>query len=464
MIAACPKCSARYRIDRERLQAESVRLRCARCEAVFRVRAPESAPAEPVEPVEPTAERVAAAPAAPPPTPAEGPSTASPPASATAGTPAPVAPPVAAPAAEGGASPAMAQSSEAAPEVPDPTPGAKGERVLIAVPDAELGKQTAELLRTRGLDPIAVVDGVDAMLEIQRQLPRAVLLAADLPKMFGFQVCEVVKRNDSLRETFVVLAGAIHHPDRYRRPPEELYGADAYLEAPDLPDALLPLLERAGILLTPAPAAGPSAPAEEPVAAPAPAPEVEPPSLEVPVAPAAPAGLDAAEPPALDVPEPGALPAAPEAPPPAAPEAPLPAAPEAPLPAAPEAPLPAAPEAVRQRELPPAAPSEPAARPAPMPQGGPAAEVASPPPTADPLADERGKAERLARIIVSDIVLYNEEKFAEAVRAGNVAEVMDADLSEGRTLFDERIDARVRAKGDLLMEELLRVARARGMQ
>ena len=40
MIAACPKCAARYRIERERLEAGAVRLRCARCEAVFRVRPP----------------------------------------------------------------------------------------------------------------------------------------------------------------------------------------------------------------------------------------------------------------------------------------------------------------------------------------------------------------------------------------------------------------------------------------
>ena len=41
MIAACPKCSARYRIDREKLGDGGVRLRCSRCESVFRVRAPQ---------------------------------------------------------------------------------------------------------------------------------------------------------------------------------------------------------------------------------------------------------------------------------------------------------------------------------------------------------------------------------------------------------------------------------------
>ena len=40
MIAACPKCGARYRIERGRLRRDGTRLRCSRCEAVFRVSPP----------------------------------------------------------------------------------------------------------------------------------------------------------------------------------------------------------------------------------------------------------------------------------------------------------------------------------------------------------------------------------------------------------------------------------------
>jgi hypothetical protein len=81
---------------------------------------------------------------------------------------------------------------------------------------------------------------------------------------------------------------------------------------------------------------------------------------------------------------------------------------------------------------------------------------------ADPLAAERAQAERLARIIVSDIVLYNEEKFSAAVRSGGVLETMRDELAEGRTLFRERIDVQVRDERDFLADELVRVARARG--
>lgn len=343
MIAACPKCAARYRIDRERLKPEGVRLRCARCEAVFRVRMPEAAAG-----VEPAPAALATPPAGTPQTAAQAPSSA--PAASEQGSAQPSAPP-----------PAPASGSGAAP------------LILVAIPDAELAKQCENAVADLGFRAACAVDGVEAMLEIQRQLPEIVVLAASLPRMFGFQICEIVKRNESLRDIRVVLVGSVHHRDRYRRPPGDLYGADEFIEEPDLPDALSDLLRRIG-----GAAPGPS---QEPSAA----------ASELPT---------------------------------------------------PEQPLPRQPAAAPEPALsPPGAPSD-----------------------DDGLDAEREKAERLARIIVSDIILYNEEKFTAAVEAGNVHQAMSADLDEGRGLFVERIDERVRDECDYLVAELLRVARERGVR
>jgi hypothetical protein len=94
----------------------------------------------------------------------------------------------------------------------------------------------------------------------------------------------------------------------------------------------------------------------------------------------------------------------------------------------------------------------------------PAAPVAAPAAADDGLAAEREKAERLARIVVSDIVLYQGEKFEAAIRAGNLLEALDAEIEEGRSFFRQRIDEAVREERDYLIEELMRVARERGMQ
>ena len=76
---------------------------------------------------------------------------------------------------------------------------------------------------------------------------------------------------------------------------------------------------------------------------------------------------------------------------------------------------------------------------------------------------ELEKAERLARIIVSDIVLYNQEKFDAAIGTGNVLEALAAELAEGHALFSGRVDPSVGDAQELLGRELLRIARSRGM-
>jgi CheY-like chemotaxis protein len=256
-------------------------------------------------------------------------------------------------------------AAPAAPFAPAPEDPAEVDRerlVVVADSEVECGKGVANALTGWGLQPVLVHDGVEAMLTIQRVLPRIVILDAALPKMYGFQVCEVIKRNDSLRDTRVILVGAIHNQERYHRPPSDLYGADCYLERPDLPEGLESALAECGIELRPAaqptPAAQP-APAAPPVPAPAPAAEAE---------------------------------------------------------------------------------------------------------AGDELADARGEAERLARIIVSDVILYQPDKFEQGVRDGNVAEALHAGIEEGRTLFRQRIDPRVQEEKDFIIEELVRVARERGMR
>ena len=319
MIACCPKCSARYRVDADRVGVDGAKLRCTKCAAVFLVRGPrprEEAP-EPAPAPSPVEETVTSQP----------------------------------------------DPGEAVADRID-----RERLVLIADPHEERAKQSATAISEWGLTPFVVHDGVDAMLAIQRMLPRVVVLDAGLPKMFGFQVCEVMKRNDSLREIRVVLVGAIHHRDRYRRDPSELYGADVYLEQPDLPDGLLPLLRDAGMPV----GAGTSRSSEvggrpTPVPEPAPAPT----PVARPQQPAVPADDD--------------------------------------------------PERAAERE----------------------------------------RAARLARIAVSEMLLYQPEKFDRASRDGNLEQVLDLEIQEARALLRQRIGEEVRGERDFILDELRRVAAER---
>jgi CheY-like chemotaxis protein len=348
------------------------------------------------------------------------------------------------------------------PDAPDPGPRFDRERlVVVAHADADTAKSVADALESWGLEALVAHDGVEAMLGIQRALPRAVVLDAALPKMYGFQVCEIVKRNESLRETRVVLVGAIHKEERYRRAPRDLYGADVYVEPPDLPDALLEILTRFGLPVRADAAASPhsarpdapyghvtrggSTPRRESRTEPLlsePAPEItrEPPAAVATTRSSAQGGRPASgaavfgggarsEPKANEVDQDVS-----------------------------EA------RQVHRKDGLEGRPSDPSAN-LQATSATPAQAKPAPAPPADPLTAERAKAERLARIIVSDIVLYNPEKFAAAARAGgDVAAAMRDELEEGRALFRERIDAQVRAERDHLAEELARAAKARSGQ
>lgn len=315
MIACCPKCSARYRVDADRVGVDGAKLRCTKCAAVFLVRGPKPRDAAP----EPT----------------------------------PVAPPV---------EESVVSGWDSSASVEDRVD--RERLVLVADPNEERAKQSATAISEWGLTPFVVHDGVDAMLAIQRMLPRVVVLDGALPKMFGFQICEVMKRNDSLREIRVVLVGAIHHRDRYRRNPSDLYGADVYLEQPDLPDGLFPLLRDAG--------------------------------------------------------------------------------------------MPVREETGRS--------SEGAGRTEPEPEPTPVArpqEMTVPADDDPERAAERERAARLARIAVSEMLLYQPEKFDRASRDGNLEQVLDLEIQEARALLRQRIGEQVRGERDFILDELRRVAAER---
>ena len=77
---------------------------------------------------------------------------------------------------------------------------------------------------------------------------------------------------------------------------------------------------------------------------------------------------------------------------------------------------------------------------------------------------ERERAQRLARIAVSEMVLYQPEKFDQATRDGTLEQALDLEIQEARALLRQRIGEEVRAETDFIIDELNRVAQDRGGQ
>lgn len=77
------------------------------------------------------------------------------------------------------------------------------------------------------------------------------------------------------------------------------------------------------------------------------------------------------------------------------------------------------------------------------------AELASTAP-AQPIPEEHKKAQRLARLIVSDIALYNKSLVEAGVRNGTFYKVLADDIREGRALYDRRVSADLRSSTSYL--------------
>lgn len=65
------------------------------------------------------------------------------------------------------------------------------------------------------------------------------------------------------------------------------------------------------------------------------------------------------------------------------------------------------------------------------------------------------EARRLARLLVSEIKLYNEEVIEEGRRAGNIYSRLKEDIDRSRQMYEERIDPRLQGKDDYFHQELV---------
>jgi CheY-like chemotaxis protein len=232
-------------------------------------------------------------------------------------------------------------------------------QILVAVDGEATREILREILVNGGYEVLESSTGKEALALLEKHHPPLAILDVGLPQMFGFEVCEIIKRRESLKTVKVILVAAIHDKDTYKREPRTLYGADDYIERHRLQEDLLLKIEKL-----------------------------------------------------VDQKRPGAI-------------------------------VQRRPEKVhedRDIQLPPPSFTE---KP-PM--------AAKPPvPNIDP---EHETARRLARIIVSDIALYNPERVKEAVQRNSFYEMLKDEIEEGRKLYNERVPASVRSNTDYFQDAL----------
>jgi len=100
-------------------------------------------------------------------------------------------------------------------------------------------EQTLEELEDEGTEILTAENGQEGLELIQAEQPGLVFLDVMMPKMNGFDVCQVVKRDLKMDGVYVVLLTA--KGQEYDRRRGEEAGADQYLTKPFDPDELLAL-------------------------------------------------------------------------------------------------------------------------------------------------------------------------------------------------------------------------------
>lgn len=116
------------------------------------------------------------------------------------------------------------------------------DRTIMVVDDsATVRKLISGKLEKCGHIVITAVDGMDAMEKLNDVVPDLILLDIAMPRMDGYQVCKLIRNNDSTREVpIVMISGKDGFFDKVRG---RMAGTTSYITKPFGPETLMKMLE-----------------------------------------------------------------------------------------------------------------------------------------------------------------------------------------------------------------------------
>ncbi len=69
--------------------------------------------------------------------------------------------------------------------------------------------------------------------------------------------------------------------------------------------------------------------------------------------------------------------------------------------------------------------------------------------------DPHERAKRLARLIVSDIIIYNQDKIVEGIKQDTLFDLLKEDIEVGRAYYEKNIDPAVAEHSDYFNHALV---------
>jgi DNA-binding response OmpR family regulator len=128
---------------------------------------------------------------------------------------------------------------------PQPSSASLNEKKVLALVEGEASNEMIrEVLTNAGFQLKSVSGGQDIMTLLARERPGIVIVDVGFPDVIGFEIANMIKQRSDLKEIGVILLASIHDKTRYKREPESLYGADDYIERHHIQDQLLPKMNR----------------------------------------------------------------------------------------------------------------------------------------------------------------------------------------------------------------------------
>lgn len=98
-------------------------------------------------------------------------------------------------------------------------------------------EQTLEDLEDEGVDLLTAANGADALDLIKSERPNLVFLDVMMPKMNGFEVCQAVKTDIAIQDTYIVMLTAKGQEIDLQQGREA--GANLYMTKPFDPELVM---------------------------------------------------------------------------------------------------------------------------------------------------------------------------------------------------------------------------------
>lgn len=108
----------------------------------------------------------------------------------------------------------------------------------MVIDDSKTIRRTAESLLTKeGCDVITAVDGFEALSKIAEFNPSIIFVDIMMPRLDGYQTCELIKSNQTYKTTPVIMLSS--KDSIFDRARGRIVGSEQYLTKPFTKDDLL---------------------------------------------------------------------------------------------------------------------------------------------------------------------------------------------------------------------------------